>query len=598
MTRIGHQNLTAANRTGTISYDRTLEFLVLYNNNPVPLYVRLGSPEIPNEFNYDISVPPNYIMAISVNSQQFGFRLGSASVVTTLITGISVVEATIDEQPPSLGGVPINNASLSTADLLNGVPLFNGPTLYGPFNINQWGGLIINVIPSATSGQGVIQIDVSADGTTWIPYQTWAFWQNIPATILTPRVSQFARITLNATAIIGEPAIAGNVSIRGSLAEITTPSYTPQGTSIVKTYALAASGSAQYQFVTTGIPAVSIAAIATAGTGASAAITLLIEASSDLINWRQVTFRTQRMSTGITLYRAVGKLDLFMRVTIFEVGGISAANGSVYLSIPDTADTGAILNTIQQSLGDIGAPTNTNQDVYHELDNVRLNIGITNTTLGTTNTNLSTINSNIVVLLGTSGFLYPALISISTTIGSTNTLLGTTNTLLGTINTNIGSTNTLLTNINSLTNTTNTNIATILASQSRSSYMVTGSFVYNSAGAAFLNAGFLLVQGSWIESCVLSVAGAAASFATFAFLEAAYGTAGAPVAPSFYRCSPTLSAVTFAGTASFQGSGEMVKYDSLRSPGLVIPSGNQILWIRTGGTAAAISIDYTIVLVV
>lgn len=394
MTRIGHQNLTSVRRTGVISYDRTLEFLVLYNNNPVPLYVRLGSPEIPNEFNYDIAVPPNYIMAVSVNSNQFGFRLGNSNVVITQITGNTVIEATIDEAPPSLGGVPINNASLSTADLLNGVPAFNGVTVFGPFNVNQWGGLIVNVIPTATSGQGVIQVDVSADGVTFIPYQTWAFWQNIPATILIPRVSQFCRITLNATAIVGEPAIAGNVSIRGSLAEIAIPSYTPQGASITKTYALAASGSQQYQFVTTGYPAVSIAAIATAGTGASAAITLLVEASSDLVNWRQVTFRTQRMTTGITLYRALGNLDLFMRVTVFEVGGISAANGTVYLSIPSEADTGAILNTIQQSLGDTGAPTNTNQDIYHELDNIRTGINTSNTNLGTSNANLAAINAS------------------------------------------------------------------------------------------------------------------------------------------------------------------------------------------------------------
>lgn len=583
MTRIGHQNLSSANRTGTISYDRVLEFLVMYNNNPVPLYVRLGSPEIPNELNYDISVPPNYIMAISVNSQQFGFQLGNSNAVLTQITGITVVEATIDEQPPSLGGVPINNASLSTADFLNGFQSYVAPVTYGPFNINQWGGMIINVIPTSATGQGVIQVDVSSNGLVWLPYQTWAIWQNIPATILVPRVSQFARVTINSTAIIGEPATQGNVTIRGSLAEISDASYTPQGTSIVKTYALAASGSQQFQFVTVGLPAVSIAAIATAGTGASAAITLLVEASSDLVNWRQVTFRTQRMSTGITLYRALGKLDLFMRVTIFEVGGISAANGSVYLSIPEQADTGAILNTIQQSLGDTGAPTNANQDIYHELDSVRTGVNSVNTSVNTGSTNA---HNDAVTISG-------QLTAITLAVGVTNTTLGTTNSTLTTINTSIGATNTLI-------GVTNTSLATLVASQTRTSYIVIGSFNPPiGSGTAFLSVGFLMIQGSWIQSAMFGFFALNADVGSIPpFIGAAYGTAGAAV-QEFYRCNPTLVIGAIGGANVVQGNGPMMGYESLRSPGLVIPANNQTLWIRTcNGLGASLAISYTISLVV
>lgn len=454
MTRIGHQNLTATNRTGIIAYDRTLEFLMMYNNNPVPLYVRLGSEEIPNEKNYDIAVPPNYIMAISVNSNQFGFRLGSSNVVVSQITGNTVIEATIDEEPPSLGGVPISQASLSTADLLNGIAIFAGTTIYGPFNINQWGGIIVNVIPNSTSGQGVIQIDISDDGTTFTPYQTWAFWPNIPATILVPRVSQFAKVTLNTTTIVGEPAIGGKASIRGSLTEITVPSYTPQGTAIAKNWAIAASGSQQFSFVTVGLPAVSIAGIATAGTGVNAIVQLLVEASSDNVNWRQVTQRRQYMSQGITLYRSFGNLALFMRVTIFEVSGVSPSNGTLNLSIPANPDTAAILNTIYQTLGDTSNPNpvGASEDIYHELDTIRqsnaaistntsnINLNIVNGTnpkLDTLHTDLNTVNTNLGTLHADSVNVNNSLTTIHGDLTTINTSIGSTNTALGTVNSHL-----------------------------------------------------------------------------------------------------------------------------------------------------------------
>lgn len=371
MTRIGHQNLSAGNLTGVINYPRTIEYLVMYNNNPAPLYVRLGSPEIPNQKNYDIAVPPNYIMAISVNSNQFGFRLGDTGITTALLTGNTVIEGMIDEAPPALGGVPIQAASLATAELTNGLQTFAGVTTLTTFNLSLWGGLLVYVSPDVGSGQGVIQINISSDGATWKAYRTASFWPNIPVSITVPRVATFVQIILNATAIVGEPAISGVVLVRAALTEIGQYTYNPTANALVKTYNLVGIASQQYTFVTAGLPAVSVAAIATTGSTSSAAITFLVEATSDLVNWRQVTARDQLMSQGVTLYRALGNLDLFIRVTIFQLTAGQTGVGSVYMSIPFQADLGYILNTIQQSLGDKNAPSNTNQDIYHQLDTIR-----------------------------------------------------------------------------------------------------------------------------------------------------------------------------------------------------------------------------------
>lgn len=592
MTRIGHQNLTASNRTGVIKYDRTLEYLVAFNNNPVPLFVRLGSPEIPNELNYDIAIPPNYIIAISVNSNQFGFRLGSTSVPITQITGNTVIEATIDEPPPSLGGVPINNASLSTADLLNGVPSFSGPTVYGPFNINQWGGIIINVIPSNTSGQGVIQIDVSPDGTTWTPYQTWAFWPNIPATILTPRVSQFVRITLNATAIVGEPVIAGKIGIRGSLTEITTPSYTPLGNAIIKNWAIAALGSQQFSFVTSGLPSVSIAGIPTAGSNANAVIQLLVEASSDNVNWRQVTVRKQFGSIGITLYRSFGNLDLFIRVTVGELANQGPSNGTLYLSIPREPDTASMLNNIYQTLGDQGNPNPTGNynDIYHELDAIRISDASVDTKLTTTNVHLNNISantSNINLNIASGNSVFSRLDTVNTNLGITNTNLGVINASLGSIFTAIGSTNTALGVVNGHLSNIETYTSSLYQRGINQSRPITDNTNIGAASTWTRGAsGVALNNGEYIIEIFFSVQLDHTLLSNIPCYVAIgpFGSVGIAMAQMLIYNNDLTGAATFSngGHATF-------RFDGKRVGGYVVPFNYNYIWYNLGvtGTAAA-----------
>lgn len=566
MTRIGHQQLTVSKLTGVISYDRTIEYLVLYNNNPVPLYIRLGSPEIPTQRNYDIAVPPNYIMGISVDSNQFGFRLGDDTVTLALVSGVTVIEGLIDEPPPALGGVPIQGASLATSDLGGGVRTFAGAGVIGIFNLTLWGGLLFNLFPSNTSGQGVVQVDISSDGVTFIPYSTYAFWQSIPFTLLLPRIGTFVRFTLNTTTIVGEPAIAGSYTLRGTLAEVTQIGYTPNSTSIVKTWAIAASGSQQFSFVTSGLPAVSISAIETSG-GATPVIQLLIESSSDNVNWRVVTSRVEFLSTGVSLYRSFGNLGIFIRVTVSELGGAFASNGSLYMSIPAAPDTAGILNTIYKALGDqtTAVPVGSFPDMWHQLDAMRIGIN-------TADTNLS---------------------SIITNTSATNTALGTVNTNLGTINTSLGNTGPIVTALSSLSSslstlhndnivtispqlsTINTSIQTIAAAQARAAQPGAFQWVTTLSGT-YYTAGSVLVPGDYLTQLQVSASSGLAA-ATCPGIEITIGTGtNAAVLQIIYRTYLAL----FGQTGAWMGTGPVFTIGGTRSSGLIIPAGHTDLWGR------------------
>jgi hypothetical protein len=345
-------------------------------SNPTgsPIVVRVGSPEIPTLSNADQTVPAGGTLTFAVAGREFGFAYADATLLAQRAAGnvnnrALVQFGTSDETPPTYGGA--NFQSLSLSEATSGLAAFTGVTTLPTFDLGAWGGLLISVIPNALSGQGVIAVNVSSDGLAFRNLENYAFWPNIPVILTVPRVARFVQIILNQTAIVGEPAIGGFVSARFTLSEVQAFTYAPLGNALTRTVAIAANGSQQFTFVTTGLPAVSIAAISTVGSAAGTALTFLVEASSDNNQWRKVTDRTQRFSQGITLYRAMGNLDLFIRVTIFEVSGANPLNATLYVSVPPAPDLGYILNVIQQSLGDNGAPLNTNQDIYHELDSIR-----------------------------------------------------------------------------------------------------------------------------------------------------------------------------------------------------------------------------------
>lgn len=354
----------------------TFDAVAMSIENPTasPVYIRLGATDFPNESNADRVIPAAQSRVIAVEGRVFTAVLGSPTQLTTGATPVGGLTSTVvvtllskGETVPTFGSASF--LSISTAQLSSGFQAIV-PTAQ-VYDLGPWGGAIIFLAPDGGSGQAIIDLQVSNDSITWATAQQYAMWPGLPVTVNVPRVMRYLKMTVFATGIVGEPNPSGSFYVRGSITEITQYTYKPTGTPITKTYNLAPAGAVQYQIYAGGIPAISVAIVALSGSGVGASITLLIEASSDKLNWRQVTFRQQTMSIGKTAYRTTGQLDLYVRISVSEFSGANSAVGTIYISTTDEPDLAAILNTIQQSIGDKDAPSNTNQDVYHELDTIR-----------------------------------------------------------------------------------------------------------------------------------------------------------------------------------------------------------------------------------
>ncbi len=577
--------LTATRSYESVNLDFPCAAISIENPTASPVYIRLGAPDIPTSTDADRVIPAAESRVIAASGQVFGLALANPTLLTGgqtmtggLFTVANVVFLSDDEITPSFGNASF--LSLSTSQLSNGAQSFAPAPPAFVYDLGPWGGAIFYFYP--TGGQTDIRLNVSNDGVTWTPLGAYGLWPGFPTTITVPRIMRYVNLEIFSTGIVGEPNPAGTFYVRGSLAEITQLVYTPTGSSLLKTFALGAGVSIQYQFITAGMSSVSIAAVATAGTGASAAMTFLVEASSDRVVWRQVTARTQRMSTGITLYRAMGNLDQYIRVTIFEVSLTAALNGSLYLSIPSDADLGSILNTIQQSIGDTGAPANTNQDVYHELDSMRLlditrNASLVSIDTDTTNIDFYTqqMNSRQTTYLpylaelpgiGTSG------VSTATNTGNTAASSSTTATNTGNIKTDTASIASSASTVSSNTTSVGTNIAILVNNQARGGNAI--------AGAVNVTAGvWAQVTSVATDSYIMSIQ------------ASLYQTPGAPAAGSmkfalgtFVPAVRTLICYTYLYNAAAQTQGPEILYFGPRTGGLIANAFLKDIWVFSDQT--------------
>jgi len=325
------------------------------------------------------------------------------------------------------------------------------------------------------------------------------------------------------------------------------------------------------------------------------------------------------MSQGITLYRALGALDIALRVTVFEVGGVSALVGSLYASIPPEADLGYILNTIQQSLGDISAPTtvppgSNRGDIYHELEAM----------FQVENTNLPNL-SNLAGMLTTLNAILVQDQSIQVNTFNTNTNVALLNTPLNTIATNTGNSSTTEANILSLETVQLPNIATNTGNTATSAAAIqsSGATTATNTGTTATNTGTTATNTASLPanipgmktdldnmnsalsrtSTVVSTAGNVVVAANTWTNAGGLFTAGDKI--TFAQCGiiPTVlgsgcQLVMATGTAGVQGAifyqsegnspaagagtpvaGIGVKYDSLRSGGWGVIAGSTNLWV-------------------
>lgn len=333
--------------------------------------IRKGANDIPSAATADELVPGGGRLTIPVDGCAFGLALlnptasteGGQSLLSNLVSTATVSFMTADEPPPIFGAASYQSLSLS--DLTGGFVAFAGGVTQ-TVDVRAWGGAILTVLPSVGTGQGVIAVNISSNGVTFAPLGVWAFWPGIPVLLTIPRVVGWIQVTLNATAIVGEPAIGGSYAIRATLSEVQQLTYLPIGNSITKAVAAPSVGEQANIFVTVGVPAISVGFNRTTGTRAQ----LILETSDTVAGpWRLVTYREQAVNGSLTssIYRSSGNLGPFTRTRLLDIFG-GGVTGTLTLSMVVAPDENAMLQNIARSLGDPadGMP-NVNQDIYREL---------------------------------------------------------------------------------------------------------------------------------------------------------------------------------------------------------------------------------------
>lgn len=361
------------------SVNTDIDVAVVVVNNPTgsPVYVRLGAPDIPDGGNADRVIPAATAAAFPASGRMFGFRLADTALISTAANSglfgtvtIALLDAT--EPVPSYGNYSF--LSLSLSDLTSGDVSFTGATTSSVFDLGAWGGAIVTVLPAVGSGQGLLQLSVSdAAAGPFTLLGTWAFWPNVPLVLTVPRTLRYLRLALAASGIAGEPAISGGYAVRATLAEVTQLTQTPSATPISQTFSVSAAGSTSYTLATHGMRSVALAVKRTSGS----AIQMLVESSGSAAGpWRIALNREQLFAGGLndSIYRSVGNLDLFTRVTLTETAGVPMS-GTFTAQLPAETDTTSVLSQILAALGDQGQAPNVGQSVYHQLVNANTALG-------------------------------------------------------------------------------------------------------------------------------------------------------------------------------------------------------------------------------
>lgn len=522
-----------------IRSDDEAEYLIIRNDNPVPVYVRIGSPELPTELNYDIIIAPNFREGVNVTGREFGLRLGAVGGNPTLIVGATVVEAIFNEPPPVFGGVPIAGASLAVSDAAALQNYAGGAYYGGVLDLLLWGGFQVFVSPDVTSGQGLLQIEVSPDSSNpalWRIYGQWAIWPNVPAVLTIPRVARYARVLINVTAIAGEPNISGRFSLRTVLEEVQQTTFTPNSNSISKAYnvpALQPTGSL-FVFCSIGLLSIGLRLQNTSGTAGQM---IWRTGPTPTGPWALVAYREQLMN-GLygSIFRSVGNLDAFVQVEVQNLAVSGALIGTLSGTIQQTPDLTQYLQSIYHVLGDPQQPVQVNQNIYAELDAIRQQTDqleslatAGNASLAQIDIDASTINTNIVAMHAA---LHADIVATTTAVNAGNVLL---------------------------TTMSNRQNAPVIPGPVNVNYTVAGVYAPNAA---------IFVPGWFIVSCQISYQIKAAMPDDF-FLQIAYGTPGA-VSTAIY------------GGGGVEPEGVFAPYPFNGGPnasGILIPAGMTTLWV-------------------
>lgn len=375
--------LTATSATQVVQL-QNFQAAKIFVENPTGsvILIRSGGNDVPTTVTANHRVPAGSFQLVPASGTQFALAFDDPTSVSSpgrsnLMPVATVWFLSAEEPDPSFGSAGFQTLSLSP--LTSGFVAYSGAVNSQTFDLGPWGGALVAVAPSAGSGQATVTVQNSDDGTTWRTQEFLALWPGITTTIQVARLARYLRVSLAATTIVGEPAIAGSYSVRATLAEVTQTTWTAGTGSISKAYNVPNLSTRSFQFVTVGLDAVGLRLNNTSGNLAQ----MVWYTSPDLTTWSLVAFREQSVAGFYnSIYRSVGQLDTYLRVDILEIGNTGPVVGTLALFIQPEPDLTAPLQQIYGALGDPGQPTNANQSIYHNLVTMRTTLA-TQATLAT-----------------------------------------------------------------------------------------------------------------------------------------------------------------------------------------------------------------------
>lgn len=372
--------------------------VAIQNPTSSPVYLRIGAPDTPTETNADVVIPAATALTLPVQGYSFALALGDTSLIVQagsaalsgLFSNCEVKFLGAGELIPAYGEYSF--LSLSIADLTPTPLPFVAPNTTSPtFDLLPWGGAVVYLLPSVSTGQGVVTIQASGDQSTWFNVVKLGFWPNVPLTINVPKVARYMRLIFNSTAIPGEPNIGGFYTVRASLSEINQVTYSAASGQISYGFSIPNLSSQSFYFCTIGMKSVSVKVVFSSGSQAE----MVWYTSSSLGNWGLVAYREQSVAGFYnSIFRSIGNLDSFLRVDLLEIANAGPIVGTISISVQADPDLTGMLQQIHSDLGDQGQPTNVGQSIYHRLVDIDNNTDQIEPKIDATNTLLTTFQSD------------------------------------------------------------------------------------------------------------------------------------------------------------------------------------------------------------
>jgi hypothetical protein len=364
--------LSVGNPQLTVSLERFTAAWV-YVDNPTAswVYLHRGGTSLPTALNADFAIQPGTAKVLTVGGKDFAALLANPTAIpstqTAGLAGASVVVLFGDntESPPSIGSLNYNSLGMSELQSTASWTTGASDVLYGPFDLETWGGFVCFVTQSSIAPAS-IKAQYSDDNVTWYTAQQYALFTGLATTIIFPRSNRYARVAL------GSPATGvgatGTIQVRAVSEVITQAKYSTTSSGASSGLYTLGNGASQTQVIyTQGIPGIQFLfdGIASAGV-----INITVSGSQDGSNYHAIERFNLKCSQSAQQLWSIAQPPPYIAVSVQNQTG-GTINAPLFF-IPCDPEPESGLYLLNQILGTptdaVGAGT-----LYGQLQSIALN---------------------------------------------------------------------------------------------------------------------------------------------------------------------------------------------------------------------------------